>query len=69
MFKVDFYTLGVMPDGTVGNVEQSRGTCYTDFDLSEIERELNWRLALKKRVAVVTKAEAVTGTVLAKGGE
>lgn len=60
-YKVDYYTLALMKDGTAGNIKQGTGTVYTDNDIELIPLTLNEHLRSKKRIGVVTKIEEVEG--------
>lgn len=40
MWKVDYYTLAVCEDGSVGNVRQYSDTWYTEYELEDLYTEL-----------------------------
>lgn len=40
MYRVDYYTLAVCQDGTIGNVKQYSDTWYTDQEIDAIPKEL-----------------------------
>lgn len=60
-YKVDYNTLAIMEDKTVGKVSQGYGTVYTDTPIPKITELLNKHLACKKRVGIVTSIEKVKG--------
>lgn len=63
-YKVEYYTLAKLNDGGIGNVLQTKGTCYTGSPISEIEHKLNEQLDEKKQICVIEKIETVTGFIL-----
>jgi hypothetical protein len=69
MYKVNYQTFGILPDGTEGNVVQSQGVLYTDHDISGIQRALNDLLAVRRRFSKIMTIEWRDGIVIAKGGE
>lgn len=40
MWKVDYYTLAVCEDGSLGNVKQYSDTWYTEHELEDLYTEL-----------------------------
>lgn len=65
MYKVEYFTLALMEDGTSGNIHQGRGVCYTDLELADVESALNRYLKTRRRCGVVTRVEKVDGHVIA----
>jgi hypothetical protein len=60
-YKVDYYTLALMDDGTNGNILQEHGTVYTDAPIEQIPTILNDHLQDKKRMGVVKTIIKVEG--------
>jgi hypothetical protein len=63
-YKVKYYTLAKMDDGSIGNVRQSGGEFYTDIDLAHIQTRIDGKLESKKQVAIITNIEKKKGFVL-----
>ena len=60
-YKVDYYTLSLMPDGEHGNIKQGAGTIYTDSPIETIPTILNDHLRKKKRVGIIENIKDVIG--------
>lgn len=63
-YKVEFYTLSKMKDGSIGNCIQNRGVCYTELSISEIQIKLNEHLVKKNQISVIEKIQTITGFIL-----
>lgn len=63
MYKIEFQTLG-FSHGTVGNVYQGAGVCYTESSLDIVESELNEFLLKSKRKAVIQSVKKIEGFIL-----
>jgi len=63
-YKVNYYTIAKMDDGSTGNVKQSTGHFYTDSPITDIPSVLNTYLETKKRKGIITKIEDVQGVCL-----
>ena len=61
VYKVDYYTLALMSDGTNGNINMGNGTAYMQAPIEKIPILLNDHLYSKKRMAVVTNIKKVDG--------
>lgn len=61
VYKVDYYTLALMSDGTNGNINMGNGTAYMQAPIEKIPTLLNDHLDSKKRMAVVTNIKKVDG--------
>lgn len=67
LIRVEYDTLGLMPDGSVGNVPQGRNFVYTNASLRDVEDEINRMLEIQKRnqVCVIVETKRLKGQVLA----
>lgn len=65
-YKVEYSTVGIMKDGTHGNINQGNGVVYTDVNLAAIPVTLDNHLEGSKRVAIITKIIKVEGVCLNK---
>lgn len=54
MYKVNYKTYAIMPDGRIGNIWQKNTTVYTNAKIENIETELNKYLEKSKEVCVIT---------------
>lgn len=63
-YKVEYYKLALMGDGTHGNIIQGSGTAYTDEPIERIPTLINDYLKKENRVSVVTNIERVKGKCL-----
>lgn len=65
MYKVNYYTLAICDDGSVGNVRQYSDVWYTEQKIEEIPKELqraiNLRKGANKYVPVITNIESIEG--------
>jgi predicted nucleic acid-binding Zn-ribbon protein len=65
MYKVDYYTLAKCDDGSIGNVRQYSDTYYTDMNIEEIQKQLQYVIDIRKGdgkyVPVITKIEFIKG--------
>lgn len=66
MYKVDYYTLGICRDGSVGNIKQFSNTWYTEQKLEnnleyELKRVLNIMYGDEKYHPVITNIELIKG--------
>lgn len=65
MYRVDYYTLAICEDGSIGNIKQYSDTWYTDFEISVIEGNLKIVIAnrkgLNKYYPVITCIEKIKG--------
>ena len=66
MYKVKYETLGIMPDGRIGNVYQGGNVLYTDVPIEEIRHVIDIFLGPKKRVCEILAIEALKGHVISK---
>ena len=60
-YQVNYYTLALMQDQSVGNIAQTTGVMFTDTDIEKIPELLNSHLANKKLTSVITKIEYIKG--------
>ena len=63
-YKVSYYKLALMDDGTTGNIRQGSGIAYTDKPIEKIPESLNKHLKDKKRIAVIQEIVKVEGWCL-----
>jgi len=63
-YKVNYYTLAIMKDETLGNIKQEAGHVFTDYEIELIPEKLNEHLKPKKRIGVITKIEDVKGVCI-----
>lgn len=63
-YKVSYYTLALMGNKGIGNINQGSGHVFTDKSIMEIPDALNEYLKPKERVGVVSKIEDVGGDLL-----
>lgn len=63
-YKVNYYTLALMPDGKAGNIRQSAGHVFTDRDIADIPAALNEYLKIKEQVGIIEKIEKVGGACI-----
>lgn len=65
MYRVDYYTLAVCQDGTVGNIKQYSDTWYTDQNIEvipeELQRVINIIKGSDKYVPVITSINKIEG--------
>jgi hypothetical protein len=61
MYKVKYYTLALMADGTNGNINMGNGVAYMQMNIEDIPKLLNDHLDSKKRMGVVTNIEKIDG--------
>lgn len=61
MYKVNYYTLALMSDGTNGNINMGNGIAYMQAPIEKIPTLLNDHLDVKKRIGIVTNIEKVEG--------
>ena len=67
MYKVKYYALAKMSDGTVGNCEQFRNTYYTDHEIKNIQIALQNNIDKKyydrksNFVVVIMEIELIEG--------
>ena len=61
MYKVNYYTLALMTDGTNGNINMGNGIAYMQAPIEKIPTLLNDHLDSKKRIGIVTKIKKVKG--------
>lgn len=68
MYRVDYYTLAVCQDGTVGNVRQYSDVWYTDQEIDvipkELQRVINIRKGEGKYVPVITSINKIGGHLI-----
>jgi hypothetical protein len=60
-YKVKYYKLALMKDGTNGNINQGQGVIFTDAPIEQIPTILNDHLQEKKRIGVITNIESISG--------
>jgi hypothetical protein len=60
-YRIDYYTLSICKDGSIGNVKQSTGHVFTDSIIELHQRELDIFLKSKKKVGVINKITDVGG--------
>lgn len=63
-YKVKYYTLAIMPDGTPGNIKQGGGQFFTDAAINDIPQMLNKYLEQKKLIGVIESINNVQGFCL-----
>ncbi len=65
MYKIDYYTLSKMSDGSLGNIKQFSDTWYTEQDISshqkELERVLDIMYKPNKFYPVITNIQKIEG--------
>lgn len=61
VYKVEYYTLALMSDGTNGNINMGNGVAYMQMPIEKIPTILNDHLDSKKRIGVVTNIKKVAG--------
>ena len=65
MYRVDYYTLAVCQDGTIGNVKQYSDTWYTDQSIEVIPKELHRAINIikgaDKYIPVITSINKIEG--------
>jgi len=61
MYKVNYYTLALMNDGTNGNINMGNGIAYMQAPIEKIPTLLNDHLDSKKRIGIVTEIKKVEG--------
>lgn len=65
MYRVEYYTLAVCNDKTIGNVMQYSDTWYTDQSIdvipTELQRVINIRKGADKYVPVITSINKIKG--------
>ena len=61
MYKVNYYTLALMTDGTNGNINMGNGIAYMQAPIEKIPTLLNDYLDTKKRIGIVTEIKKVEG--------
>lgn len=65
MYRVDYYTLAVCQDGTVGNVRQYSDVWYTDQEIEvipkELQRVVNIIKGADKYVSVIQSINKIEG--------
>jgi hypothetical protein len=61
MYKVNYYTLALMTDGTNGNINMGNGIAYMQAPIEKIPTLLNDHLDGKKRIGIVTEIKKVEG--------
>ena len=64
IYKVTYYTLAIMQDGSIGNVKQGYGIAYIDNVISNIPDILNRHLAPKKLVANILEIQKTEGEII-----
>jgi len=64
IYRVTYYTLAIMPDGTNGNVKQGHGIAYINNVISNIPDILNRHLAPKKLTGVILSIEKTEGEII-----
>ena len=63
-YKVDYYTLAIMDDGSNGNIKMGDGTIYTGKNLAAIPVLLDEYLKNSKLSSVITSIVKVDGECL-----
>lgn len=63
-YKVNYYTLSIMEDSSIGNIKQGNGHFFTDAKIEKIPIILNDYLKPKKKIGVIEKIEDVKGICL-----
>ena len=63
-YKVNYYKLAKMKDGSIGNIPQGHGVVYTDSEIKIIEFVINKRLEEKKQICVVQSIEKIEGSCI-----
>ncbi len=61
MYKVNYYTLALMPDGTSGNINMGNGTAYMEAPIEKIPILLDDHLSSKKRIGIITEIKKIEG--------
>lgn len=61
MYKVNYYTLAIMPDGTNGNLNMGSGIAYMQAPIEKIPSLLNKHLESKERIGVATEIRKIEG--------
>ena len=65
MYRVDYYTLAVCQDGTVGNAKQYSDTWYTEQEIdvipNELQRVINIIKGADKYIPVITSINKIEG--------
>jgi len=65
MYKVDYYTLGICSDGSVGNILQYKDTWYTEQKIeiiqNELQRVINIMKGDNKYKPVITNIAKING--------
>lgn len=65
-YKVDYYTLAIIKDKRIGNINQGNGTIYTDSNIAAIPEILDNHLKFEKKVGIITNIKKVNGKCLFK---
>ena len=63
-YKVTYYMLAIMKDGSIGNVSQGGGVVYTDTQIQDIPTLLNTHLGKRRKPSI-----GVIQEILDVGGE
>lgn len=65
MYKVEYYTLAVCSDNSIGNIKQFNNTWYTENSISVIEEELKKAVNIlygnNKYIPIITNIQQIKG--------